>query len=216
MTKFVSTLAAAAALSCAAGGAFAQAQAARPAAAPAQAQQPALTHGAPVNGVCVFNQQAAIGGSTAGQSVATRLKALGDVVTAELRPEATALQTEEARLRAVTNKQDATFQQQATTFSQRYEAYQRKVTQRQQELQATEVDQLTRISTEIRPLLTTVYQQRQCAVLVDATAVLAFNPAMDVTAAVVQQLNTRLPSLTFDRKRIDPQQPAAQPAAVRR
>lgn len=214
MTKFVSTLAAAAVLSSVAGGALAQAQAARPAAAPAQAQAQALTHGAPITGLCVFNQQAAIGGSTAGQAVATRLKALGDVVTAELRPEGTSLQTEETRLRGVQNKQDATFQQQANAFAQRANAYQQKVALRQQELQATEVEQLTRISNEIRPILTTVYQQRQCAVLIDASAALAFNPAMDVTAAVVQQLNAKLPSLTFDRKRLD-QQPAAQPAAAR-
>lgn len=210
MTKLVTSAALAAMLAATAGQALAQAQA---------AQAPALNHGSPVPGLCIFNQQGAVAGSSAGQSVANRLKQLGDVVTAELRPEGTTLAAEENALKAEQNRETPAFQQRANTFLQRANAYQQKVAQRQQELQATEVEQLTRISTELRPILTTVYQQRQCSLLVDANSVLAANPAMDITPTVVQQLNAKLPSLTFDRKRLDQQaaaRPAAQPAVANR
>lgn len=210
MTKLVTTVALSAMLAATAGQALAQAQG---------AQAPALAHGAPVPGLCIFSQQGAVAGSAAGQSVAVRLKQLGDVVTAELKPEGTTLQTEETALQAEQNKETAAFQQRANTFVQRANAYQQKVSLRQQELQATEVEQLTRISNEMRPILTAVYQQRQCSILVDAGSVLAANPAMDITPAVVQQLNAKLPSLAFDRKRLDqqaPAKPAAQPASAAR
>jgi outer membrane protein len=212
MMKLTSTLALAAALSCAAGGASAQAQANRP----AQSQQaPALTHGAAVPGVCVISQAAAVGGSAAGQSVNNRLRQLGEVVQAELRPEATAIQTEQGALQQVADKNTPAFQQRVQAFQQRVASYEQKANLRAQELEATRNEQLARIGAELNPIVSTVYQQRNCSILVDASAVFAYNPAMDITPTVIQQLNAKLPSLTFDRRRLD-QQPAAQPAAAQR
>jgi outer membrane protein len=47
--------------------------------------------------------------------------------------------------------------------------------------------------------------------MLDRVGVIYSNPAIDVTQAAVQALNTRLPTLTFERVRL-PAQQAAQPA----
>ncbi|HYF22216.1 MAG TPA: OmpH family outer membrane protein [Caulobacteraceae bacterium] len=182
----------------------------------APAAQPQLVQGPAIPGVCVFNQAVAVGSSSAGKAMANRLKQLGDAVTAELKPETTALETEEKNLRAAADKNNDAFKQRANTFGQRVQNYQQKVNLRAQELQATEAEQINKIGTAMKPILTTVYQQRKCSVLLDANATLGYSPEMDLTDEVVRQLNTKLASLTFDRKRLDQQaaQAAAKPAAT--
>lgn len=203
--KAITTAALVALASASAGSALAQA-----------AQQPALTHGPALPGVCVFNEGVALGGSSAGQSVAARMKQLTDSVAAELKPEQAAIETEGKTVQAIADKNSDAFKQRAGTLGQRFQNFQQKAALRNQELQATQAEQLSRIATELQPILTAVYQQRKCSVLIDANSTLAYNPAMDITPTVIQQVNAKLPSLTFDRKRLDTQataQKASAPAA---
>ena len=52
--------------------------------APAAAAPPQVTHGAPVPGVCVFSGDGAIGASTVGKNVFTRLQQLTQQASAEV------------------------------------------------------------------------------------------------------------------------------------
>jgi outer membrane protein len=70
---------------------------------------------------------------------------------------------------------------------------------RQAELQYTQQMQIRAIAQAADPILSAVYQERGCGLLVDRTAVYVYNPAMDVTDLVIQRLNTALPSLSFNR-----------------
>ena len=50
-----------------------------------------------------------------------------------------------------------------------------------------------------------VVQAKTCSILFNAdSALYAANPAMDISDAVVTQLNAKLPTITFDREIIDP------------
>ncbi len=185
--------------------------AARPAAPAAAAAAPAMTHGPAIPGVCVVNGERILVESAVGKAVAARLQQLSNVVRAELTAEqdalvkdAQAFQTARATLaQDAIDKRDADLQV-------RNNALQRKAEQRQRELQATQQKAFGRITTELEPVEIQVYQQRQCSLLLAAEAVMASNPAMDITPVVITALNARIQTLTFERERLDPTPAAAQ------
>lgn len=198
--------------------AFASAAAAQAPAAPAAARPatpaaaaPAMTHGPAIPGVCVVNGERILVESAVGKAVAARLQQLSNVVRAELTAEqdalvkdAQAFQTARATLaQDAIDKRDADLQV-------RNNALQRKAEQRQRELQATQQKAFGRITTELEPVEIQVYQQRQCSMLLAAEAVMASNPAMDITPVVITALNARIQTLTFERERLDPTPAAAQ------
>ncbi len=205
----------AAALLAFASAAAAQAPAAaapRPAAAAAAAPAaPAMTHGPAIPGICVVNGERILVESAVGKAVAARLQQLGNVVRAELTAEqdalvkdAQAFQTARATLaQDAIDKRDADLQV-------RNNALQRKADQRQRELQATQQKAFSRITTELEPVEIQVYQQRQCSMLLSAEAVMASNPAMDITPVVITALNSRISTLSFERERLDPAPATAQ------
>lgn len=200
---------AAASLMAAAGAASAQAPAA---AAPAQ---PAS--GPPIAGVCLFSNERAIGTSTVGKYVIDRVKQLSSTANAEITAEKSAIETAGKTFQAqqATLSADAR-NQQGQALQQRVANLQRKAQIRGQELDATERKALQRVATEMQPIVQAIYTQRNCGLLIDRNAVLAGNPQMDITDAVVAQLNTKITTFPFDRERLETaagQAPAAPAAA---
>lgn len=189
-----------------AGGAFAQARRvapARPAATAPAAAAPAapnVTHGPPITGVCIFSQQSAVGVSAAGRAANTRLQQLAAQVKAELQPRETSLQTDIRTFqtqRATLSADARTKQEQA--LSARAQELQTLERTRTQQLEQTRAKAIGQISDRLTPIVQQVYQGRGCSMLLNGdSAVFVANPAMDVTPQVVQQLNTQLPTLSFD------------------
>jgi outer membrane protein len=194
----------------------ATAPAARPAAAAAAPAGAAPTPppGPAIPGVCVVSYERAVAESTAGAAFQTRMQQLTAQVEAELSPERTTIQNDGRTLEG----QRATlppdqFQQRAVALNTRIEQYSEKEQLRGQELEATRQKALQNIVAQINPLVISLYTAKNCSVVMEANSLIAVNPAMDLTSQVVAQLNTRLPSVTFDRERIAPQAaPAAAPA----
>ena len=79
-------------------------------------------------------------------------------------------------------------------------------------MQATEQKAVQRVLQDVGPILQGVYGQRGCGLLIDGNSVMGANPQMDVTPAVVAQLNTKLTPFPFDREHSD-QTPAPAAAA---
>ncbi len=177
---------------------------------------PQVTHGAPVPGVCVFSGEAAIGASTVGKFVFTRLQQLTQQASAEVSAEETTLNTDAKTLdgQRATLDQNA-FETRASAIQVRANALQRKVQQRNAEMQRTQEKALGRLSDEIAPLVRTSYQAKGCSILLNREALTLnlANPAMDITAPVVTALNAKITQFTFDRERLD--QAATNPAAPR-
>jgi outer membrane protein len=187
-----------------ASGALAQAPAA-PAAAPTP---PPVTHGPPIAGVCVVDVNGVIGTSTVGRYVETRLQQIQAQVKAELTGEQAALVNDAKAFdaQAATLDQNTQVQRRAD-LQKRDNALQQKAQLRQQELQATQQRALSRVYAEMQPLITQAYQQRGCAILFQRDAILAANPAMDLSQQLVTALNAKLTQFPFDRERLD--QPSA-------
>ena len=62
------------------------------------------------------------------------------------------------------------------------------------------------ITEAVSPILTALYQEKGCGIMIDRESVFIMNPAMDVTPLVIQRLNTALPTLSFNRMPV-PAQP---------
>lgn len=207
MTLKTTALAAAALLLAVAPGAQAQTRAA---AAPAAAAPTPLKQGPAIAGVCVFSSERAIGTSAAGKAMGQRLEQLLATVKAELAPQQTSLQADAKTFDTQRTTLPADQQQaRAQSLQARYTTLQQLEAQRQRELQATAGKAQQRIGQAMEPIVRSVYESRGCSMLLNGdNAVMAANPAMDLTDAVRTQLDARLPTITFDREHLD-QQPAA-------
>ena len=187
------------------------AQAAAPAA-------PAVTHGPALPGVCTVSVEGAIATSTVGKYVQTRLQQIATQVEAELKAEQTAIQNEAKTLEGQRATLDQnTFETRAAALQVKANAYQRKEQQRSRELQATQQKALGRVYQELTPIVSQVYQQNKCSLLINRESVVLSNPSMDISQPVVTALNAKITQFTFDRERLDqaaaaPATPAAAPA----
>lgn len=184
-----------------ASSAFAQAPAPAPAAAP-----PVV--GPPVAGVCTYAREAALVNSTVGQSTVARLKQLGASIDAELTKEGGDLQAEQQALQAIPadQRQQPANVQQIQAFNKRAQDFENTRKLRGAELEATQNKQFGVIqSTYVAPILTSVATSKGCGLLLERSTLYWANPQMDITEAVVAQLNGKVQALPFfDRERIDP------------
>ncbi|HTX49819.1 MAG TPA: OmpH family outer membrane protein [Caulobacteraceae bacterium] len=178
------------------------------------AQTP-ITHGPPIAGFCVFSSREIIAKSKVGQSVGARLKVLSQQVSAELQPEADAINNERRTLESQASTMDqATLQARQANWQLRVTNFEKREQQRSQEMQATQQKQFAVIMKELDPILSSLYQQNRCSVLIDGDTggVVVLNPAMDLSTAAVAQLDVKLQTLTFDREHLDQPAGAGAPA----
>lgn len=193
------------------------------ASAPVQAQTPPaappVNHGPAIAGVCILSLDGAIGSSTVGKYVQTRLQQITQQVQTELTSEQTVLQNEAKALDAQKATLDqGAFDQKNATLQVRANALQRKAQLRERELQATQQKALARVGQELEPVIRASYQQARCSVLLQRDSVILANPAMDITPSVITGLNAKITQFAFDRERLDqaaapaaPAQPAKKP-----
>jgi outer membrane protein len=155
----------------------------------------------------------AIGASTVGHYVGTRMQQIVAQTNAELTGEKNAIDADAKALdgRRATMDQ-TTLDQQVSALQVRANALQRKAQLRDREVSATEQKAVGRIGQEMQPLITQVYQQKACTVLLQRTAVVIANPAMDITPMVITALNAKITQFAFDRERLDG--PGSAPSAA--
>jgi Skp family chaperone for outer membrane proteins len=178
------------------------------AAAPAAATPPAVTHGPPLTGICIFSFETAIQTSTVGHSVDQRMQQIVAQVNAELTAEKSSIDNDAKALDARRATLDqATLESQASQLQIRANALQRKAQLRDREVTATEQKAVARISQELEPFVRQTYQAKACSILLQRNSVIIGNPAMDITPAVVTGLNGKITTFTFEREHLD--QPGA-------
>jgi Skp family chaperone for outer membrane proteins len=177
------------------------------------AAAPPVPQGPAIPGLCIISIEGAVAGSTVGKYVDTRLQQIVQQVQAELGGERTAIENEARALDSQRGALDQnTLEQRGAALQVRNNALQRKAQQREREVQATEQKALARVGEEMDPLIRQAYQQKNCSVLLQRTAVVIANPAMDLTPQVVAALNAKITQFAFDRERLD--QTVAAPAGA--
>lgn len=157
--------------------------------------------GALVPGVCLLSQQGVIANAKVGLAATARLKQLAEQaqveVDADRKPieaDAQALESQRATLKP------ADLQQRQQAVTARLQALQQKAAQRSREIEATRQKALARIATEAQPVIAQIYKTHSCGLLMDRSAILGGNMGGDLTAAVVQGLDGKIATLTFDRE----------------
>ena len=165
--------------------------------------------------MCVYYNARLLAQSSAGQAVETRMQQLAQEVQGELQPYATAIQSEAQQLQTSGASLPADqLQQRRQALQQRAQEAQQLEATRENELRYTLGMQRQAITEAVSPILTALYQEKGCGLLLDRESVFMMNPAMDVTDLAIQRLNTALPTLSFNRMTV-PAQTQAQPAAAR-
>ena len=167
----------------------------------ALAQQAAPQNPGPViPGVCTYYNARLLAQSSAGQAVETRMQQLAQEVQGELQPYATAIQTEATALQTGGASIPADqLNQRRQQLQQRAQEAQQLEATRENELRYTLGTQRQKITEAVSPILTALYQEKGCGLLLDRESVFMMNPAMDLTDVAIQRLNAALPTLTFNR-----------------
>lgn len=174
------------------------------AALPAAAQQAQPLGGPVIPGVCLLSREAVFANAAAGKAASARLQALAAAAQAEIETERQPL---EAQLRALEGQADnAARRQRAEELGAQWQALQQKAAHASQEVEATRIKAMERIANEAQPMIAQVYAAKACGLLLDRNTALGGNFANDLTADVVQALDARLSSITFERERL-PQAP---------
>ena len=179
------------------------------------AQASAQTSTQPVTGpvlpgICVFNPARAVGGSTVGKYVTTRLNEIGQQVNAELQAEQAQLQSDAKALQA----KQATlakeqYQSQGEALQVRAGAFQRKVQLRDKEMQETQSKAVQQIAQSMGPIAVQVFQQRGCSVLLNTDALYLYVPGAELTDTVIAGLNAKMTTLAVERVHLDQAAPGA-------
>ncbi|RYG15886.1 MAG: OmpH family outer membrane protein [Caulobacteraceae bacterium] len=195
-------------------GAFALATLAAGSASAQAPAAPQISHGPVIAGLCIYSPQRVLVQSTAGQSLQAGMQRLAEEVRGELQPYVANIQTEAQQLQTSGSSLPADqLQQRRQALQQRAQEAQQLESTRENELRYTLGMQRQAITEAVSPILTALYQEKGCGLLLDRESVFMMNPAMDVTDLAIQRLNTALPTLSFNRLPV-PAQTQAQPAAA--
>ena len=192
---------------------FAAAAAASLVATGASAQQ-AVPTGPVIPGVCVFYNARLAAQSSVGQAIEARMQQLATEVQGELTPYMTAIEREANALQSSGSSLPADqLNQRRVALQQRVQEAQQLEATRENELRYTLAVQRQAMTTAMTPILTQIYQERGCGIMLDRESVFMMNPAMDVTDLAIQRLNTAMPTISFNRMAV-PVQQGNQPAAA--
>ena len=152
-----------------------------------------------VQGVCLLSREAIMVNAKVGIAANLRLKQLAEQaqagIDAERKPLDADIQALQAQAASLSpgerdNRQRA--------LAQRAQMVQLHGNQRAREIEATRTKVMARIAKEAQPVIVSAYQGKACGLLLDRDAVLGGNMGNDLTAAVVQGLDGRITTISFE------------------
>lgn len=125
----------------------------------------------------------------------TTLQTRQQTLANQLRPEGQAIQT---AIQALNGKEpDAALRTRVQAFQAKQDAANKELQTGQQNLQSIQANVLRQINARLNPIITQVMTARGANLAVDVGATLAHAPAVNVTAEVLNSLNSALPSVSL-------------------
>jgi outer membrane protein len=202
-----------------AGGALIMsAQAATAPAAPAArpAAPAAAPAGPPVPRIIVIDRNAILQASSAGRAMMTSAQNLSKAADTEFKGQADALQKELATVQQqlAILAPDVRAQKQKE-FTTKQEAFQKRVTDRQAQIQSGFAAAGQKLDQALGPILQNIMRERGANMMLDRSAVILSAIDVDVTQTAIERLNKALPTLTVSLGRA-PAPAAAAAAPVQR
>lgn len=165
----------------------------------APAQQPVNFGGPVIPGVCVLNQQDIFNTAKVGVAANAQFRKMRDVTQNDVNAQEAGIKADQAAL-GKTKLAPAQMEVRRQALARRQDALQLKAAKESQELEAVRRDAVVRIAAAAQPLIKQVYGQKKCGMLLSSSGVLAANTAMDITPAVIQALDARVPSMSLTRQ----------------
>lgn len=163
--------------------------------------------------VVVLNYDNMLASSDVGRDLATKLNQIGQQIQEELRPEATAIATEQQSIQQAANGLNEQQLRSNSQLTQRIEALQQRATTfRQREVTAARDLEYTRQMTladfnrQITPHVREAMEAHGANMVLDAGVTRLVLPGFDITDEVVQRLNQRLRTIDVRRQTAPPPQ----------
>jgi outer membrane protein len=155
--------------------------------------------------------------SAAGRSLAAQLQTLQQQMVQEIVSEEQAIQAEARRLAEAAQGQtreqllsNATLTGQIAANDRRADALRQRAEANNRDFGYTRMQSLNDLNRQLLPIVNEVMASRGAALVVDRSAVISFNPAIDITQEVLTRLDQRVPSVRVTRQTAPaPTQPAA-------
>lgn len=175
--------------------------------------------------VLVVNYQRVVAESALGRDMSTKLQGVGTQIQQQdqaMQSEGQAIEAEDQRLatatRGMTPQQiqaNATLRPQVQALQQRVQQFQARRQALRGDFQCTQIIALRDFQTRTTPVIRTVMQSRGAGVVIDAGSAQVYDPQMDITNTVIQQLDQGARTATVARHSVSEcQQTGAAPAAA--
>lgn len=166
---------------------------------PARAATGTELGGNPVPGVCMLSREAVFAQSKVGQAASARLKQLAQqqqsALDGQRKPLDADIQAFQQKAQSLTEAQR---KQQGQALQQRMQAFQGQVNQLDERIQLTRGKVMQQIGQQAEPIVATAYNSHHCGLLLNRDAVLGGNTTNDLTSDVVQGLDRKITSLSFN------------------
>ncbi len=155
--------------------------------------------GKPVPGLCMISREAVFAQSKVGQAAGDRLKQLAEQAQNQLGSERQPLQSDIQKFQQDAPKlAEAQRKQQGEALQQRMQQFQQKAGELNERIQLTRAKIMQRISQEAEPFVTASYKSHQCGLLLNRDAVVGGNTSNDLSNDVVQALDRKVTTLSFN------------------
>lgn len=155
--------------------------------------------GPEVSGVCYLSREAIFANAKVGKAASDRLKQLAEqaqsAIEAERKPVEADVQAYRSQAASLSADQRQSREQ---ALGQRMQKLQEDQNLRSRELEATRAKALGQIAQYAQPVIADVYRNKHCGLLLDRNAVLGGNMANDLTPLVVQGLDAKVTTISFN------------------
>jgi len=155
--------------------------------------------GTAVPGVCMLSREGVFAQSKVGQAASQRLGQLAEQARTQLDNQRTPLDND---LKSFQQKagslSEAQRKQQGEALQQRVQTFQGQAGELNQRIQLTRGKAMQRIGQDAEPIVASVYKNHHCGLLLDRDSVLGGNMTNDLTPEVVQGLDRKVTTISFD------------------
>lgn len=161
-------------------------------AALAQNAAPATTN-TPAPKILVIDRTAILRGSKVGENIAKQVKAYTEAAEKEFKGESNSLKAEGQKLQQqLAILAPNVKKQKIAAFEKRQSAFQKKVQERQDEIQGGVVQARQEVEKALGPILQGIMSERGANLLMDRSAIVLGTVDIDVTALAIDRLNKKM------------------------
>jgi len=152
-----------------------------------------------VPGVCMLSREAVFAQSKVGEAASQRLGQLAQQARTQLDNQRKPLDTDlQSFQQKAASLSDADRKQQGEALQQRVQALRNQAGELDQRIQLTRAKAMQRIGQDAEPVVASVYKSHNCGLLLDRDSVLGGNMTNDLTPGVVQGLDRKITTISFD------------------